>query len=324
MEILICGGVLLGSYIVSMLLGVIIIPWLKKLKFGQTVRPEGPQTHLQKSGTPTIGGLIFLIPVVVGGLVLSIFYPDMLPVIIATAVFGIVGFVDDWIKVVKKNKDGLKILQKTIVIVLFSIAYAVYVGWFTDVGTAIDIPFIGTVDSGIFFIIFTIVYLFGTTNTVNFADGLDGLLGGLNVIIMLFVLFVSFVCMPAGSGEDLGMFALLMIGATCAFLFYNLHPAKVFMGDTGSLAIGGAIAALLLQMKMPFMIFIVGLIFVIEGLSVALQVFSFRVFGKRIFKMAPIHHHFELLGWKETKVVTVFWSFCLICCVAAGVICYMM
>ena len=321
MEILIYAGVGVGSFIVSLIIGWLMIPWLRKLKFGQTVRPEGPQTHLQKSGTPTIGGLIFLVPVVFGGLLLCIKYPGMLPTIVATAVFGIVGLIDDWIKVVKKNKDGLKILQKTLIIVAFSVAYAVYIGWFTETGTDIYIPLIGTVDNAVFFVLFTVVYLFGTTNTVNFADGLDGLLTGLNIIIMLFVFFVAMVIQPVSCSEDIAVFALLMLGASCGFLFFNAHPAKVFMGDTGSLAMGGAIASLLMQMKMPLMIFVIGLIFVIEGLSVAIQVFSFRVFGKRVFKMAPIHHHFELMGWKETKVVRVFWCFCLICCAAGALIC---
>lgn len=310
-------AVLVVGLVSTAILGPILIPILRRLKFGQVVREDGPQTHLQKTGTPTIGGLIFLLPIFIGGIFISFVLPDVLPVLIATVGFGLIGFFDDYLKVVRKHKDGLSIRQKTIIIILFSLAYSIYIGWFTNIGTDVSIPFFGVVNSSIFFVLFVTVYLYGTVNTVNFADGLDGLLAGLVIIVMTFVAYISIL-----NSEWLafGVFAALIIGSCIGFLFFNLHPAKVFMGDTGSLALGGALASLLLMMKMPIMIFVVGIIFVVEGLSVAIQVFSFKVFGKRVFKMAPIHHHFEVMGWKETKVVGMFWFICALTCLAGGVI----
>ncbi|MEI6133004.1 MAG: phospho-N-acetylmuramoyl-pentapeptide-transferase [Bacillota bacterium] len=300
---------LLGM-IISLGLGYILIPLLRRLKFGQTVRDDGPKTHLEKTGTPTMGGLMFLIPILIVGGVISIFRPEIIPVIASGLIFGLVGFIDDFLKVVKKHKNGLSILHKTIIILAFSLAFSVYTSMFTNIGIDIWLPVIGTVKSQVFYMIFVVVYFFGTTNAVNFADGLDGLLAGLIIIVMAFVAVFSYE--NSASWHGYGLIAALAIGCCTGFIFFNVHPAKVFMGDTGSLALGGMFAALLLMMKSPLLIFIVGAIFVIEGLSVAIQVFSFKTTGKRIFKMAPIHHHFELLGWTETRVVAVFWSFCVL------------
>lgn len=306
--------ILIAGFALTCVLGPIFIPFLHKLKFGQTVREDGPQTHLKKTGTPTIGGLIFLIPILVIGIPLCMVYNEVIPLLIATVGFGFVGFIDDYLKVVKKSKDGLSIKQKTFVILVVSIIFAVYVGWFTDIGIDINIPFIGVLQMNewvraAFYLVFVLVYLYATTNTVNFADGLDGLLSGLMVIVMIAMICVTYI-IPGYEGVR--EFATLVMSGCLGFLLFNAHPAKVFMGDTGSLALGGAFAAMLLMLKMPFMVFVFGLIFVIEGLSVAIQVFSFKKFGKRVFKMAPIHHHFEVLGWKETKVVAVFWTFTMV------------
>jgi len=309
---------IIAGFILSAALGPVLIPFLKKLKFGQTVRDDGPQTHLKKSGTPTIGGLIFLIPILIIGIIISFFRPEIIPVIVSTFVFGLIGFIDDYLKVVHKHKDGLSIRQKAVMIIVFSIAFAWYTSVYTDLGTSISIPFIGEINSQIFYILFSVLYFFGTTNTVNFADGLDGLLAGLMIIVLTFVAYVA--NLNAAEWQGYGMYAALVSGSCLGFLIYNIYPARVFMGDTGSLALGGALAALLLMLKIPLMIFIVGAVFVIEGLSVAIQVFSFKFFGKRLFKMAPIHHHFELKGWKETKVVKVFWVFCGFTCLIGGII----
>lgn len=312
---------LFGGLGLSLILGPILIPILRRLKFGQTVRDDGPQTHIQKTGTPTIGGLIFLIPILSIGCIIAVFYPEVWMIVIATAAFGLVGFVDDWIKVVRKSKDGFKIKQKTFVILAFSIAYSIYIGWYTNIGIEIDIPFLGVLNlgsfTGVFFVLFVITFLYGTTNTVNFADGLDGLLSGLMIIVMTTLAVIS---LWKGEWTAVNYFSVLVVSSLVGFLAFNIHPAKVFMGDTGSLALGGMLASTLLVMKMPFMIFIFGLIFVIEGISVAVQVFWFKVFGRRIFKMAPIHHHFEILGWSETKVVKIFWAFCAITCIIGGLI----
>jgi len=293
--------------VLSMAIGPFIIPFLKKLKFGQTVREEGPASHLSKSGTPTIGGMIFLIPILTIGSVLAAFRPEVIPVLVSTFFFGLIGFIDDYLKVVKKHKNGLSIKHKAILIVVFSAGFACYT-IFTGMGYSIWLPFFGDVNSSIFYVIFVVLYFFGTINAVNFADGLDGLLGGLVIIVMAFIVFFGNLFM--GEAQGIGLFASLVVGSCLGFLMYNLFPAKVFMGDTGALALGGALASMLLVLKIPLMIFVVGAIFVIEALSVAIQVFCFRVFGKRPFKMTPIHHHFELMGWKETTVVKVFWIFC--------------
>lgn len=314
--------ILVAGFALSASLGPVLIPFLKRLKFGQTVREDGPASHLQKTGTPTIGGLIFLIPILIIGIVISTFRPEIIPVVVSTFVFGLIGFIDDYLKVVRKHKDGLSIRQKSIMIILFSLAFSWYTIYYTNLGTDIWIPFFGVVNSQIFYTLFVVLYFFGTTNTVNFADGLDGLLSGLMIIVMTFVAYLA--NMNIVEWQGFGMFAALISGGCLGFLIFNLHPAKVFMGDTGSLALGGALAALLLMMKIPLIIFIVGAVFVIEGLSVAIQVFSFKVFGKRLFKMAPIHHHFELMGWKETKVVKIFWVFCGFTCLVGGIIVYKM
>ncbi|MEI6601938.1 MAG: phospho-N-acetylmuramoyl-pentapeptide-transferase [Clostridia bacterium] len=309
---------LVAGFALSALLGPLLIPFLKRLKVGQTVRDDGPKTHFVKSGTPTMGGLIFLIPVLLGGAVLSFFQPSLIPVVVSTFFFGLIGFLDDYLKVVRKHKNGLSIKQKSIMIVLFSLAFSFYTLFFTNLGFDIWLPVIGVVNSQIFYVIFVLVYFFGTTNAVNFADGLDGLLAGLMILVMLFLVFMASLVPLAWNGY--GQYAALLAGGCMGFLLYNRHPAKVFMGDTGSLALGGALAALLLMMKSPLLIFVVGAVFVIEGLSVAIQVFYFKTTGKRFFKMAPIHHHFELMGWKETTVVAVFWAVCLVTCVIGAVI----
>jgi phospho-N-acetylmuramoyl-pentapeptide-transferase len=291
--------------------GPILIPILRRLKFGQTVRDDGPSTHLKKTGTPTIGGLIFLIPVIMVSIVFASVYPEMIPLAIALGGFGIIGFIDDFIKVVRKRKDGLYPKQKTVGLLIVAAVFSFYIAYFTDIGTDIDIPLIGTVDEVWFFILFTIVFLYCVTNAVNITDGLDGLCAGITLIVMVFFTLIAMTNQEYGF---INVFSSSVAGGCLGFLTFNTHPARVFMGDTGSLALGGAVGAILVMMKMPFIIFLIGIVYVVEMLSVAIQVISFKARGKRVFKMAPIHHHFELCGWKETRVVYTFWTVTIIGC----------
>lgn len=295
------------SFSLTLVLGPVFIPFLTRLKFGQTVRDDGPQSHLKKTGTPTMGGFIFLVPM----LALSLFYAryDMriLPIALVTIGFGIVGFLDDFIKVVKKRKDGLYWNQKMIGLLLVAAVFSFYVSK-SGIGTDIIIPLFGmekTIDLAWFFIPFTVLVLISSTNAVNITDGLDGLCAGITLIVTL---FFSVVAMTRNEWEYIKIFSSILSGGCLAFLAYNAHPAKVFMGDMGSLALGGAVGAISILMKMPLILFVVGAVYVIEALSVMIQVTSYKLTGKRVFKMAPIHHHFELSGWKEVKVVYVFWA----------------
>jgi phospho-N-acetylmuramoyl-pentapeptide-transferase len=299
------------TFVMALIAGPIFIPILTRLKFGQTVRDDGPKTHLKKTGTPTMGGVIFLIPVLIMSVYYSIKDPGILPLAFVTLGFGAIGFIDDFIKVVKKRKDGLYAKQKMLGLLLIAVVFTFYLVFNTDLGVDVNIPFLGTIDSAWFFIVFTIFVLISMTNAVNITDGLDGLATGITLIVMV---FFTVVAMTRGEWTYIKVFSAIVAGGCLGFLSFNIHPAKVFMGDTGSLALGGAVAATAIMMKMPFILLVVGAVYVIEILSVAIQVISFKLRGKRVFKMAPIHHHFELVGWKETKVVAVFWITTLILC----------
>lgn len=295
------------SFFLTLAMGPVFIPFLTKLKFGQTVRDDGPQSHLKKTGTPTMGGFIFLVPL----LIMSIFYARydvrILPIALVTIGFGLVGFLDDFIKVVKKRKDGLYWNQKMLGLLIVAVIFSFYVSN-TEIGSDIIIPLFGmekTIDLAWFFVPFTILVLIASTNAVNITDGLDGLCAGVTLVVTL---FFTVVAMTRCEWEYIKIFCSILSGGCLAFLAYNAHPAKVFMGDMGSLALGGAIGAVSIVMKMPFILFVAGGIYVIEALSVMIQVASFKLTRKRVFKMAPIHHHFELSGWREVKVVYVFWA----------------
>ena len=304
-----------ATFILTLVVGPIFIPVLRRLKFGQTVREDGPATHLKKTGTPTIGGIIFLLPM----LLVSVYYADryakIVPLLLATLGFGAVGFIDDFIKVVKKRKDGLYADQKTLGLLIVAVAFSIYAAYDPKVGTGIIIPFSG-MDSVInlptwIFIPFTVIVLYASTNSVNMTDGIDGLAAGVTLIVMV---FFAIVAMTRGEWDYIKVFSSITAGGCLGFLAFNAYPAKVFMGDTGSLALGGAVGAIAVMTGLPWILLVAGGIYVIESLSVILQVASFKLRGKRIFKMAPIHHHFELLGWKETKVVCVFWLATIILC----------
>ncbi|MDP4179779.1 MAG: phospho-N-acetylmuramoyl-pentapeptide-transferase [Bacillota bacterium] len=309
------------AFVMALIAGPILIPILTRLKFGQTVRDDGPATHLKKTGTPNIGGLIFLVPIFLLSVFFGRIYPEIVPMAIVTIGFGLIGFIDDYIKVKKRRKDGLYPKQKTVGLLLVAAIFAIYTAYFTDLGVDINIPFICTINQRWFFIVFVIFVLYCTTNAVNITDGLDGLAAGITLIVMV---FFTLLAMSRKEWEYGMVFSSIVAGGCLGFLTFNIHPAKVFMGDTGSLALGGAVAALAIMMKVPFIILIVGFVYVAELLSVAIQVVSFKSRGKRVFKMAPLHHHFELSGWKETKVVYSFWIatviFCAIGLIVLGVI----
>ena len=297
------------AFVISAFLCPVIIPFLQKLKFGQVVRDEGPEAHLKKTGTPTMGGVIFIISVIVTSLFYIKDYPMILPVAFATLGFGIIGFLDDYIKVVKKRSMGLTEIQKLAGQIVVTGIFLFYMMNYTEVGTGLLIPFTGGVENGFYlelpgwlFIVFMFCVFLGTTNGTNFTDGLDGLLASVTVLVAVFLTVVSI-----GIESGLSPITAAVAGSLLGFLLFKVYPARVFMGDTGSLALGGFVAAAASMMNLQIFIVIFGLIYLVEVLSVIIQVTYFKMTGgKRIFKMAPLHHHYELCGWPETKVVAIF------------------
>lgn len=292
------------SFAISAALGPIVIPFLQKLKMGQTERVEGVQSHLKKAGTPTMGGVIFLIAVVVTALFYVKKYPSIIPVLLLTLGFGLIGFLDDYLKVVLRRSDGLLAWQKFLLQLVVTAIFAFYVLKYTDVSLLMRIPFGGAhyLDLGILAVPLLFFAVIGTVNGVNFTDGVDGLAACVTLVVAVFFTVVS-----AGIGGGIEPFTSAVAGGLMGFLLYNAYPAKVFMGDTGSLALGGFVAGCAYMMQMPLFILLIGLIYLVEVLSVIIQVSYFKAtHGKRIFKMSPIHHHFELCGWSETRVVAVF------------------
>lgn len=303
------------AFAISVILCPIMIPFLKKLKFGQFVRDDGPQSHLKKAGTPTMGGLIILSAIVLASLFFIKDYPAIIPVLFMTLGFGLIGFLDDYIKVVMKRSLGLRAWQKMLGQFLVTGIFCYYLMNYTEVGTEVLIPFSGgrMLELGVLFIPFLFVAVLGTVNGANFTDGLDGLATSVTILIAVFFAVVAVI-----QGEDVSVIACIVAGALLGFLLFNVYPARVFMGDTGSLALGGFVAAMAFVMQMPLFILIVAFIYLAEVLSVMLQVSFFKLTGgKRIFKMAPIHHHFELCGWEETRVVAVFSTVTALLCVIA-------
>lgn len=292
------------AFVISAVLGPVIIPFLRKLKFGQTVRDEGPQSHLKKNGTPTMGGIIFLLSVIVTSCIYMKDYPQIIPILFVTVGFGVIGFLDDYIKVVMKRSEGLTPAQKMFGQLLVTGVFAVYMYKFSEISMEMIVPFFPdvTLDLGILTIPVMFLAIIGTVNGVNFTDGLDGLATSVTIMVAVF-----FGVVALGVGSGIWPITAAVIGALLGFLLFNVYPASVFMGDTGSLALGGFVAATAYMLQMPMFILIVGLIYWIEILSVIIQVSYFKMtHGKRIFRMAPIHHHFELGGWSETRVVAVF------------------
>ncbi len=291
------------AFFLNIVLSPFVIPLLHKLKFGQNVRDDGPSTHLKKSGTPTMGGLIILASLVLTSLLFIKDNREVQTILFVTVGFGFIGFMDDYIKVVKKRSLGLTPMQKILgqLIITFVFVYMIY--GYLGMDTKIIIPFADgkLLDLGIVYWPFLIFGVIGVVNAVNLTDGIDGLASGVTVLVATF-----FAAVALGMKSNVAPIAAAAAGSLLGFLLFNSYPAKVFMGDTGSLALGGFVIATAFVMKMPLFIVIVGIIYVIENISVILQVAYFKKTKKRLFRMAPIHHHFELGGWPETKVVTVF------------------
>ncbi|WP_323702665.1 phospho-N-acetylmuramoyl-pentapeptide-transferase [Mammaliicoccus sp. Dog046] len=298
------------AFLLTLILVPVLIPTLKKMKFGQSIREEGPKSHMKKTGTPTMGGLTFLLSTILVTII-ALFYVDQVgPLILllfVTIGFGLIGFIDDYIIVVKKNNQGLTSKQKFFaqigIAVVFYIVSVILPNY--DFDTSVNIPFTDwSLPLSVFYIIFIVFWQVGFSNAVNLTDGLDGLATGLSIIAFAYYAVLSFIL----DKPEIGLFCLVMLASLVGFLIYNKYPAKVFMGDTGSLALGGIFATISIMLNQEITLLLVGLVFVIETLSVMLQVTSFKLTGKRIFKMSPLHHHFELVGWSEWKIVLVFWG----------------
>ena len=310
--------ILLLSFLVSTIVSLIVIPILKRLKVGQIERDDGPQSHLKKQGTPTMGGIIMIISIAILTLVMYRAHykqePEaitkLIPLVLVSLGFGVVGLVDDFKKLVLKNTDGLKPMYKMIGLLVISVAFAIYL---LGMGTQTLIPIFKTYITipALIFVPFVIFVMLGTTNAINLTDGIDGLATSVTTIIIACLTVIGI----TNGVKEVVIIGSIVCGVNLGFLLFNMHPAKVFMGDTGSLLLGGVVVSMALYLKMPLILIIIALIPVIETISVILQVAFFKKTGKRIFKMAPLHHHFELSGWKENKVVMVFSVVTLIACV---------
>jgi len=305
------------SFLISAVLCPVFIPLLKRLKFGQSIREEGPQSHLLKSGTPTMGGIVMVLSIGITSLIFVKDHPEILPVLLVTLAFSVVGFLDDYIKVVKKRSLGLRAWQKFLLQIIITGVFAGYILMFTDLGTEVMIPLTGGryFDIGFAFVPMLFIFVLGTVNGVNFTDGIDGLASGVTLVVAVF-----FTAASIKSGSGLEGISGAVIGCLLGFLIYNVFPAKLFMGDTGSLALGGFVAGIACMMKMPIFIIVVGFIYLIEIVSVMIQVSYFKATkGKRVFKMTPIHHHFELSGWFENRITAVFTIITVMLCLVAYV-----
>lgn len=300
------------GFLIVIILGPIFIPMLARFKFGQTVRDEGPQSHLAKNGTPTMGGVMMIVAILITGLTRATISKGLIVGLICIVGFGFVGFLDDFIKIKMKRSLGLKAYQKIILQFALSLYIAYYQYSASPSATQLVIPFTNhIINLGIWYIPFMMIFIIGTVNAVNLTDGLDGLASGVTLIVScFFVLFAVSI-----SNSDVAILAAATAGACLGFLGFNSYPAKVFMGDTGSMALGGAVVAFATLTNSPLIIIIVGFIYLAEALSVMIQVTYFKLTnGKRIFKMAPLHHHFEQCGWPETRVVFVFWIVTVVLC----------
>ena len=310
------------AFILTIILSFIIIPVLKKVKIGQIERDDGPKSHLKKQGTPTMGGIIFMIAIILCTTGVYIYLnainkidvaQNLLPMLCLTIGFGVIGFIDDFKKLVLQNTKGLKPSYKMFGLLLISVAYTLFVIKFSNIGTQTFIPFAKTyINLPIFlYVPFAIIVILATTNAINLTDGIDGLSSSVSSIIIACLTAIATI-----KGEtEVVIFGSIVIGSVIGFLMFNLHPAKVFMGDTGSLFLGGVISGIALYLKMPLLLILIALIPILETLSVIIQVLYFKKTGNRIFKMAPLHHHFELSGWSENKVVIVFSIITLLVCI---------
>ena len=312
---------LLLSFAITIILGFIIVPILRKLKVGQIERDDGPESHLKKQGTPTMGGIIIMLGIGIVTIASYIYYRtvdvelarNLLPILGLTIGFGAIGFIDDFKKLVLKNTKGLKPSLKMLGLLIISVAYIIYLIKGLNLGTNTYIPILKEyVNIPIYaYIPFAILVILATTNAANLTDGIDGLSSSVCTIIITCLTIIA----TTLGVKEVVIFGAIVIGAVLGFLMFNIHPAKVFMGDTGSLFLGGVISGIALYLKMPLILLLIALIPVIETLSVIIQVTYFKKTGKRVFKMAPIHHHLELSGWRENQVVMLFSVITLIVCV---------
>ena len=303
---------LLLSFAITVILGIIIVPILRKLKVGQIERDDGPESHLKKQGTPTMGGIIIMLGIVIVTIAAYIYYrnvdielaKNLLPILGLTIGFGVIGFIDDFKKLVLKNTKGLKPSLKMLGLLIISVAYIMYLIKGLNIGTETYIPILKQyINIPIYaYIPFSILVILATTNAVNLTDGIDGLSSSVCTIIITCLTIIA----TTLGVKEVVIFGAIVIGAVLGFLMFNIHPAKVFMGDTGSLFLGGVISGIALYLKMPLILILIALIPVIETVSVIIQVTYFKKTGKRVFKMAPIHHHLELSGWRENQVVMLF------------------
>lgn len=297
------------GFIITAILVPLFIPLLKRLKFGQSIRTEGPQSHQVKSGTPTMGGLTFLTTTIILSIIALLFVSDKAPIILLILVtlgFGLIGFVDDYIIVVKKDNQGLTSKQKFLFQILIAVIFYVISNGFglLTLENSINLPFTEvSIPLSLFYIVFIIFWQVGFSNAVNLTDGLDGLATGLSIIAFSCYLFLA----NHFNNDGMSIYLAILIGSLGGFLLYNKNKAKLFMGDTGSLALGGIIATVSIMLNQELTLLFIGLVFILETLSVMIQVTSFKLTGKRVFKMSPLHHHYELCGWSEWKIVIVFW-----------------
>jgi len=301
--------VIIVSFLIALFLGPVVIPVLKRLKVGQSIREDGPQTHLSKAGTPTMGGIIIILAIITSIVTGRLFTREIMAVIFFMLGFGAVGFIDDYLKVVMRQNEGLKPSQKIIGQLIFSVLLAWYGSRYSAMGTTLMIPFVNIhIDLGVLYIPFIVFITLGTVNAVNLTDGLDGLNTGVTLIVMAaFSLIANSLKDTNQMYEGIALISAATSGTCLGFLKHNANPAKVFMGDIGSLALGGIVSAVAVLSGTVLFIPIIGGIYFVEALSVIIQVSHYKRTRRRVFKMAPLHHHFEMCGWKETKVVGVFW-----------------
>ena len=315
--------VLFLTFAFTVVFSLIAIPILRKFKVGQMERDDGPESHLKKQGTPTMGGIIITLSMIIITIFLYIYYTkiriepeiarNILPILIVSSGFGIIGFIDDFKKLILKNTKGLSPRAKMIGLLIVAVAYTICLITILGVGTEIYIPFVKTtITLPVWvYIPFAILVMLATTNAVNLTDGIDGLSSSTTTIILTCLTVIAIIY----DVKEVTLFGSALSGACLGFLLFNLYPSKVMMGDTGSLFLGGAVSAMALYLKMPLLLLIIAIIPILETLSVIIQVLHYKRTGKRIFKMAPLHHHFELSGWKENKVVSVFSIITLVVCV---------
>ena len=313
--------ILLITFAISVICGIITIPILKKLKIGQIERDDGPASHLKKQGTPTMGGIIMIVAIIIATVGVCIFFSvtnnqelikRLIPLLIITIAFGMIGFIDDFKKLVLKNTDGLKPKYKMLGLLIIAVIYVLFLVYGFNLGTDTYIPIFKIyINIPVFlYIPLAVLVILSTTNAINLTDGVDGLASSVSCLIITCLTVIGI----SNQMHEVSIFGSIVIGATLGFLIFNLHPAKVFMGDTGSLMLGGVISSIALYLKMPLLLVVIAIIPVLEALSDIIQVMYYKKTGKRVFKMAPLHHHFELSGWKENKIVVVFSLITLIAC----------